>query len=125
MSYDLMVFEPTAAPKEREAFLAWYRIQTRWTEPRNYDDPEGTSERLLAWFHEMIHTYPPMNGPLRSENFDDPKISDYCIGSQVIYVAFRWSQASGAYSDVRRLAAIHRVGFFDVSGDSEIVLPVD
>ena len=76
MSYDLMVFEPTAAPRERDAFLAWYRTQTSWSEPHGYNDPKVTSPRLSAWFEEMILTYAPMNGPLRSKNMDDPKVTD-------------------------------------------------
>ena len=125
MSYDLMVFEPTAAPRERDAFIDWYHTQANWSEPHGYDDPKVTSPRLAAWFAEMIRTYPPMNGPLRSGNIDDPKVTDYSIGSVVIYAAFAWSQAEQAYAQFRRLAAEHGVGFFDVSGDSEIVLPAD
>jgi hypothetical protein len=32
MSYDLMVFDPAAAPRERDDFLRWYDAQTEWTE---------------------------------------------------------------------------------------------
>jgi hypothetical protein len=125
MSYDLMVFEPTAAPRDLQSFSEWYHDQTRWAEPHSYDDPRVTSPRLAAWFTDMIKTFPPMNGPLRSEDLDDPRITDYSIGSVVIYAAFRWSEAQAAYVEVRRLATVHRVGFFDVSGDSEIVFPPD
>ncbi|MGH7025250.1 MAG: hypothetical protein ACREEB_16905 [Caulobacteraceae bacterium] len=123
MSYDLIVFEPTAAPREPDAFLAWYRVQMTRCEPHRYGDPTLTSPRLAAWFEEMTRTYPPMNGPLASENLDDPKVTDYSVRTQVIYAAFRWSQARNAYDEVRRAAAVHRVGFFDVSGDAEIIFP--
>ena len=119
-----MVFEPTAAPSEPGAFLAWYQAQTRWDEPHNYNDPVVASERLAAWFGDMIRVFPPMNAPLRSSNPTDSKVTDYSIGSTVIYAAFSWSQASLAYSEVVRLAAAHRVGFYYVSGDSKIIWPV-
>jgi hypothetical protein len=125
LSYDLMVFEPSAAPRQREVFLEWYHDQTNWAEPHSYNDPKVTSPRLAAWFSDMIKTFPPMNGPLRSDAIDDPRLTDYSIGSVVIYVAFAWSQAEAAYPEVRRLATIHRVGFLDVSGDSEIAFPAD
>jgi predicted GH43/DUF377 family glycosyl hydrolase len=118
-----MVFEPSAAPRDHQAFVEWYHDQTNWAEPHRYDDPKVASPRLTAWFADMIKTFPPMNGPLRSNNIDDPRVTDYSIGSTVIYAAFAWSQAEQAYAEVRRLATIHRVGFFDVSGDGEIVFP--
>jgi hypothetical protein len=123
LSYDLMVFEPSVAPRQPEMFLDWFYDQTNWAESHNYDDPKVTSPRLAEWFYEIIKAFPPMNGPLRSEDIDDPRVTDYSIGSAVIFAAFAWSQAQVAYSEVRRLAAKHHVGFFDVSGDAEIVFP--
>ncbi len=123
MSYDLMVFEPSAAPRRPDIFIEWYHDQANWAEPHSYDDPKVTSPQLAAWFSEMTETFPPMNGPLRSEDLDNPRVTDYCIGKVVIYAAFAWSQAEIAYPEVRRLAAKHNVGFFDVSGNSEVVLP--
>jgi hypothetical protein len=43
MSYDLMVFEPEAAPKEHDRFLEWYGVQTKWSEGHSYGDPAITS----------------------------------------------------------------------------------
>jgi hypothetical protein len=125
LSYDLMVFEPSAAPRQHDMFLEWYHDQTNWAEPHSYDDPKVTSPRLAAWFYDIIKTFPPMNGPLRSEDVDDPKVTDYSIGTVLIYAAFAWSQDRAAYAAVRQLAEKHRVGFFDVSGNSEIVFPRD
>jgi hypothetical protein len=125
MGYDLMVFEPAAAPSDRAAFLKWFERQVEWAEPRDYHDPEGTSARLSAWFFDMIKTYPAMNGPFRTEDPDSPKIAGYAIGTEMIYVDFRWSEAAPAYKEVRRLATLHNVGFFDVSGDGEIIFPPD
>ena len=123
LSYDLMVFEPSVAPRRPDVFLEWYHDQTNWAESHSYNDPKVTSPSLAGWFFEMIKNFPPMNGPFRSDNPDDSRVTDYSIGSTVIYAAFAWSEAEVAYSDVRRLAVKHHVGFFDVSGNSEIVFP--
>ena len=84
MSYDLMVFEPSATPREGQVFAEWYEDQTKWAEPHGYDDPEVTSSRLAAWFADMIKSYPPMNGPLRSRNSGSSRVTDYSIGRTVI-----------------------------------------
>jgi hypothetical protein len=122
MSYDLMVFDPAAAPGERKAFLAWFRQQTRWTETHGYNNPDVPTPALRAWFMEMIRWFPPMNGPLASDDVDDPRVTDYSVGETVIYAAFAWSQAGAAYERVKELAAKHGVGFFDLGSD-DIWLP--
>ncbi len=76
MSYYLMVFEPTVAPNERNAFMEWYAQQTEWTEDHSYQDQAVTTEKLQAWFREMIEHFPPMNGPLASDDVDDPTVTD-------------------------------------------------
>jgi hypothetical protein len=124
MSYDLAVFDPTAAPRDRDEFLSWFEAQTEWTEGHSYDDPAVTTPALASWFAEMSHAFPPMNGPLASRDFVDSSVTDYSIGRSIIYAAFAWSQARAAFDAVNRLAAKHRVGFFDVSGDpGEIRFP--
>lgn len=124
MSYDLMVFEPAVAPKERKDFMQWYAQQSEWAEDHSYQDHEVSTERLQAWFKEMIQHFPPMNGPLASDDVDDPRVADYCIGKYVIYSAFSWSVAEEAYPKMRELAIKHSVGFFDVSAENgEILLP--
>lgn len=123
MSYDLMVFNKETAPKNEEAFMEWYQEETEWTEDHSYDDPANTSENLKAWFMEIKDTYPAMNGPYSSDDEDDPKVTDYCIGNNVIYAAFAWSQAEQAYPSMFNIAAKHNVGFFDASGESGIFIP--
>ena len=124
MSYDLMVFEPTVAPKERKDFMQWYAQQTEWAEGHSYQDHKVSTKALQAWFKEMIQHFPPMNGPLASDDVDDPKVTDHCIGKHVIYSAFAWSVAEEAYPKMRELAIKHSVGFFDVSADDgEIFFP--
>lgn len=124
MSYDLMVFEPTVAPKERKEFMEWYDQQAEWAEDHSYQDHAVTTTGLQAWFEEVIEYFPPMNGPLASDDVDDPKVTDHCIGRHVIYSAFAWSEAEEAFPKVRELAIKHSVGFFDVSADDgEILFP--
>lgn len=117
MSYDLMVFEPSAAPAGREAFLQWFEGQSQWGEAHDYNDPACASRKLQAWFLDMIAAFPAMNGPHASEDFENPKIADYCIGTAVIYATFRWSEVEDAYKAMFEAARMHGVGFFDVSAD--------
>ena len=96
MSYDLMVFNPEVTPKDRDSFIVWYEKQVEWAEDHNYNDPKVSAENLKVWFHEMIKTFPGMNGPYASDDFDDPKVTDYSIGKNIIYAAFAWSEAENA-----------------------------
>ena len=124
MSYDLMVFDKDAAPRDRDAFLAWFDEQTQRTETHGYNDPGVPTAPLQSWFRELVQTFPAMNGPLAVES-DSPKVTDFSVGQSVIYCAFAWSQADEAYKLVKELAAKHGVGFFDVSSDAgDIWLPV-
>ncbi|MCP5002144.1 MAG: hypothetical protein GY933_26315 [Hyphomicrobiales bacterium] len=120
MSFDLMVFEPSAAPTSNsEGFLAWYDEQTKWTENHDYDDPAVCSETLRLWLGDIIPGFPAMNGPLASGlDEDHPNLADYSIGKNIIYVGFSWSSADAAHERVHFLAKKHKLGFFDVSADS-------
>jgi len=131
MSYDLMVFEKTKAPKTREEFMKWYDKQTSWEEQHDYQSVNVTSPDLKRFFMEMIETFPPMNGEFAPDNkaFSENQnlesyLTDYSIGYDVIYASFAWSAAGEAYEKMRELAKKHGVGFFDASGrDREIILP--
>jgi hypothetical protein len=125
MSYDLMVFEPEAAPREHAAFMAWYFELTKWNDGP-YDDPGRSSHRLRAWITEMQRTFPDMNSLEAADLLDDDGVlSDYTIGREFCYVSFAWSKAVAAAGEAERLAGLHGVGFFDVSSDGEAVyLPV-
>jgi hypothetical protein len=121
-----MVFEPDEAPRDRNAFLDWYWLQTQWSEDHAYNDPAETTERLAAWYAEMRRDFPNMKGPGgRGVDGDhDPRLTDYCIGRSVIHAAFAWSEAESAYAAVRALAVKHGVGFFNVSArDGEVWFP--
>ena len=118
MSYDLLVFNVAKAPKERSDFLQWYDGQTEWTEGHSYDDPIITTPDLKDWFMEMIDDFPPLNGPLSSDEVDNKYATDYSIGKDSIYAAFAWSLASEARVLTVELAEKFGVGFFDVSTDN-------
>jgi hypothetical protein len=128
MSYDLLVFDPGNAPRDRAAFREWWDRQAEWSENHGYNDPSVTTPELKAWFDEIRQTFPPMNGPHATNDYDNPRLTDYSIGRHVIYAAFAWSVAEDAYPVVRQLAVKHRVGFYDASGDEgdgEINFPGD
>lgn len=120
MSFDLAVFEQTAAPNTYEDFLPWLEQQCQWEEERDYNDVQGTSPNLSAWFMEMKENFPALNGPFAlsdEEAFGDAStenhLTDYSIGSALIYGAFGWSVAEEAAQKAAELAEKHGVGFFD------------
>ena len=124
MSYDLMVFDPAAAPADRESFMQWFEAQTEWSEDHDYDDASVTTHALRAWFLELLETFPAMNGPHAPEDDDvedESSLTDYSVGQKVIYGAFAWSKAEQAHEAVFELAKKHRLGFFDVSADDGAV----
>ena len=102
MSYDLMVFNPITAPKSKTEFMNWYENQTEWEEDHEYDDPKVSSKELRDWFLEMIESFPALNGPYTPEDIDDrvddDEITDYSVGKDVMYAAFRFSVAEKAYT---------------------------
>lgn len=120
MSYDLMVFEPAAAPLDRPGFLDWYRRVTAWEGTHDHSDPANASARLRGWYGDMITRFPAMNGPdaVREGDaaFDTLWVTDYCITANAIYMAFASSVSGYAYDMTRDLAMKHGLGFHDVSG---------
>ncbi len=128
MSYDLMVFEPEAAPKTHSEFIDWYFVQTKWREGHSYSDPAVTSHRLRNWLSDIAKSFPPLNGGTSDEELpeDEASATDYSIGLQIIYACFAWSKADTSYQTAFDLAAKHGLGFFNVSSDlQEVWLPQD
>ena len=123
MNYDMMVFDASVAPRDAAAFLAWYDQQTGWNEDHDYDDAKVSTPALQAWFTALAEHFPPMDGPLSSEEDDRPEVTDYSIGRHVIYASFEDEVAERAHELVQVLAHEHGVGFFDVSNDGAIVFP--
>ena len=126
-----MVFDAAKAPQNRKDFRQWYAKQTEWGEAHGHVSLEAVSPALQKWFMEMKETFPPMNGPfapdeamLLADSSLEDRLTDYCIGQEVIYMAFAWSAAEGAYELTRDLAQKYGVGFFDASSEEgEILLP--
>lgn len=115
-----MVFEKTEAPKFYEDFLNWTSEQTSWSEDRDYNSIAGASERLVSWFMEMKETFPPLNGDFSpsDEEFDadgnvESRLTDYSIGTDIIYAAFGYSAAEEAERIVPQCALKHGVGFYN------------
>jgi hypothetical protein len=128
MSYDLMVFQPDAAPANHSDFLRWYLEVVEWDEGHSYDDPAITTPQLRAWFFETSEQFPPLNGPFSKEDLpdDESTATDYSIGKSAIYACFAWSKVEPAYQRMFDLAAKHKLGFFNVSSNQEEVwLPIE
>ncbi len=116
MSYDLAVFDPATAPKDRKEFLSWFQKQTEWKETHGYNDPNVATTALRSWFFDMVLDFPAMNGPFRNKHPEDyASVTDYAIGTALIYAAFAWSKTKEAYEATTRLAEKHGLGFFNVS----------
>ena len=99
-----------------------------WNENHDCDSIEVSSANLKKWFLDMIQIFPTMNGffapddTLNDGEELDRRLADYNIGQDVIYVAFEFSVAVEAYDNMLRLALKHDVGFFDVSGNGDIIV---
>jgi len=117
MSYDLVVFEVQAAPREAGAFDRWFQEQTAWDGARTYADPDVTTPRLRAWLEEMTRAFPATSESAGGPAKDDARVADYVIGPALVYVAFAWTQADSARRHAVELAAKHGVGFLDTTGD--------
>ena len=123
MSFDLMVFDLENAPKNRQEFVAWYEVQTNWSKVETSFDSKIASPTLQEWFQKIADKYPPMNGPLAPDGDDIENLADYTITQNIIYAAFSWDNAEGAYSLAKELASELNVGFYDVSSpNGEIIL---
>jgi len=126
MSYDLAVFDPAVAPRDRDAFLAWFHSAMDQDVSRRYDDPAVCTPALRSWFLEIVKEFAALNGPYAPPGLPDDvsEAADYSIDTALIYVGFRWSRAEAAYEATFRLAEKNGVGFFNVSSDtSDVWLP--
>src|SRR6266508_1251050 len=124
MSYDLMVFDPVIAPRDRDGFMSWYDKQTEWSESHDYSNPEVTTPELHSWLLDLIEEFAWIDDPKYMDDVDNPKLTEYNFGSSIIYVAFAWSEAVNARETVFKLARKHKIGFFDVSAENgQVWLP--
>lgn len=103
-----MVFEKSNAPKTYEEFLNWAAQQAQWNADRDYSSTLGTSPKLVRWFMDMKNTFPPLEDVGTQNN-----LTDYTIGSDIIYAAFRGSVTDEVCEKAYELAKKHDVGFYD------------
>jgi hypothetical protein len=123
MSYDLFVFDPNAAPRDRAAFKKWFNEQVK----RGQDNPARSAACLQSWYASMLPVWPNMQ-EIDDDQVDDPHVTGYSCTPHSIYIDFRWSVAEEAYEATRSNAVKCEVGFYDVSGDNgdgEIYFPGD
>lgn len=128
MSYDILAFDPAAVTDAD--FPAWWDEQSQWSEDHSYNNLEVTTPNLGAFYQELIRTFPPMNGPgavtdedLRRDAGLESRMTDYSIGTSLIYGAFAWSQARTAQATFTALAAKHGVAVALVSDHGSILRP--
>ncbi len=147
MSYDLMVFDPAVAPRDRGEFLEWYRDVTEWRAGRDYARIAGATGNLPLFYETMRAAFPPMNGPDAPRfggaisrpkrgffarllggagekvwDEDAPELTDYSIAESAIYMGFAWSLSDAAHKAVFFAALRCEVGFFDVSAEEGVIL---
>lgn len=133
MGFYLMVFDLEKAPTTKTEFLQWYKEVTDWRDEEKYDDITISTPPIQQWFHEMIETYPPMNGELspsdeeleQIEGLED-RMTDYSIGDSFIYMCFAWSVADKAYDSAVKSAFKNGLGVFymgTTDDDMMIMLP--
>lgn len=124
MSYDLLVFDPAAAPTDRAAFLDWYAATTDWDSSLAYDDPDRARPAIRSWYEDASREFPPLTASPAPSLDQEARVTDYSIGASFVYVAFAWSVAAEAFALCRRLAEARCLGLFNVSSPStEIYLP--
>jgi hypothetical protein len=123
LSYDIFAFNLEGAPADAVSLLAWFKDQAEWSEPHSYDDASVTTPALGAFYHELITTYPPMNGPDDPDfdNFDENKFTDYSIGYSIVYAAFAWSVAQQARDVFLRLGTNYQVGVCEISENPPVI----
>lgn len=128
MTYDILAFDPGSVTDVD--FPAWWDEQSRWAESHSYDDAAVTTPSLSNFYNELIQTFPPMNGPdsptdaQLDQNPDlEDRLTDYSIGTAVVYGAFAWSQKPEARELFTSLASKHGVAVTLVSDAGEILRP--
>lgn len=120
MSYDILAFDPQATTDE--GFERWWDDRSQWTEDHSYADPQVTTPALRAFYQDLIPAFPPMNGPdaPSDEQIDedpdlDARLTDYSIGSDLLYAAASWSKAEAVRGEFERLGRLHGVAVAFVS----------
>lgn len=128
MSYDVLAFDPSEVSDE--SFGQWWREQATWPEGHSYDDAAVATAPLRAFYGALSMSYPPMNGPdapsdeaVAADPSLEHRMTDYSIGTSLVYAAFAWSEADAARELSVALAATHGVALALVSDGDEILRP--
>jgi hypothetical protein len=115
MSFNLMVFDQSAAPREQKAFDVWSAEQLVWLPDRSYKDVSLASPALRQWFIEIIRKYPAHNSPEANAQESSPYIVDYLFKENIIYMDMSWDIAEQARKDVFFMTELFALGLFDFS----------
>lgn len=127
MSYDLLVFEPGAAPVEdRTAFLAWFSQVVRLRDGHLLSDPAQTSPALQRWYAGMTEAFPHIGSARagQSEMQEDEINADYRFAPAAVFARFEWQVSRKAYHLAMKHARANGLGFFDASGESALCYTV-
>lgn len=133
MSFDLILFDNTIAPKEKVQFINWTEEIMSWREDIDYNNPNNlVNPDLKSCFEELITLYPPLNGSLSpsDEEWDNAKwcekwenkCTDYSIDKYLIYAAFAWSESNEAERTLKQLSKKYKIGYYGISTSGEIIL---
>ncbi len=123
MSYDLVVFDPTHAPRDRAAFLDWIKYALSVADGQLRSEPSITSPALWAWHSDMCQAFPAGDGPRAHDPFSTQatRNATYRFASHAILAGFHWEVSGSALHHVKKLAIVHGLGLFDASGSSGAV----
>ena len=127
MSFDIAVFEPSAAPRERGAFENWFAEQADWSKNGARGNPSIVSPALQSWCEDIQKTFPNLNGPdtpACEETRKEDYLADYSVGKHVIYISFSRAVTDEAKRAILRTASLHKVGVYDL-GEGRIFYPKD
>lgn len=113
MSYDVVIFEETKAPRVSGEFIEWMEKEIDWKEDVDYNNPEVASKALRLFYDEITKTFPDLNGPNVNEDEIDEYYTEYDITPNVIFMAFGWTHAEKASELVIELLEKYNVGLYD------------
>lgn len=137
MSYDVILFEQSKAPRNGREFVEWIDNETDWQEDYDYCNPDVTSKALKSMYDELTKTFPDLNGPEADDDVDEEReayYAEYDITPNIIYIAFGWSHAEEASELVSELMEKYHVGayvagtdkaYFTLEDGSEYVLDLE
>lgn len=114
MSYDLLVFEVNGVPRHKADFADWLMARREAVEEIDVPLLAPATERLGAFYDEMVTIFPDLNGHSGKDMSDLDILAGYEFQSDHIYMDFRWSLASEARALVIDLAEEHGLGFYDL-----------